>query len=64
MTLEEESKRATDLLSGKVVAKMVRHRLKEVLVEFTDGTTFFVDHMDDGLDLSVTAGSDSSLPED
>ena len=49
-----ESTNATEMLSGKVVAKVVRHRLTEVLVEFTDGTRLFIDHNASKLELSIT----------
>jgi hypothetical protein len=54
MTLEDESTRATEMLSGKVVARVVRHRESEVLVEFTDGTRLFVDRRANGIELSIT----------
>jgi hypothetical protein len=62
MSLAEETKTASDLLEGKVVAKIVRHHSKEVLVEFTDGTRLFVDHQANDLDLSITGG-DTSKPQ-
>ena len=63
MNLKEEDKRATELLQGKTVANVVRHREKEVLVEFTDGTRFFIDHLENKLDLSITGG-ESKSPQD
>jgi hypothetical protein len=42
------------MLTGKVVARVVRHRPGEVLIEFTDGTRFFADISSDGLELSIT----------
>lgn len=56
MTLEEESMLATEMLSGKVVARVVRHRETEVLVEFTDGTRLFVDRSTNGVEVSITEG--------
>jgi len=56
--LEQESEKATELLKGKVVSHVVRHRESEVLIVFTDGARIFVDKTDAGLDLSVTGGSD------
>ena len=52
----EESTRATELLRGKVVARVVRDKQSEVLVEFTDGTRMFVDQADGALELSITEG--------
>ncbi len=52
--LSEESVQATELLAGKVVARVVRHRESEVLVEFTDNARLFVDHTTHGVELSVT----------
>lgn len=54
--LEDEAKRASELLCGKVVARVVRHRNTEVLVEFTDGTRLFVDRAADALELSISGG--------
>jgi hypothetical protein len=56
--LEDEARRATELLRGKIVRVVWRHRASEVGVEFTDGTRFFVDAASAGLDLSITAGTD------
>ena len=53
-SLEQESAHATEMLSGKIVAKIVRHRETEVLIEFTDGTRLFVDQSDRGVELSIT----------
>ena len=54
--LAEESVRATEVLAGKVVLRVWRHRTAEVLVEFTDGTRLYVDRSEDGVELSVTGG--------
>ena len=43
MTLDEESERATELLRGKIVKRVLRHRHQEVLIEFEDGSRFFAD---------------------
>jgi hypothetical protein len=43
MTLDEESQRATVMLHGKVVTRVVRHRDREVLIEFSDGSRLFCD---------------------
>jgi hypothetical protein len=53
--VSEESK-ATELLSGKVVSRIIRNRESEVLVEFTDGTRLFIDKSNSGLELSITGG--------
>ena len=52
--LKDESERATSLLEGKVVLRVFRNRAKEVGIEFTDGTRFFVDHQPSELELSIT----------
>ena len=54
MTLEDESSKATEMLKGKTVAEILRHRKGEVVIKFADGTTFFIDQTPDGLDLSIT----------
>ena len=56
--LDEEAKRATELLKGKVVARVARHREGEVMVEFADGTRLYVDRRDDGIELSIIGGSE------
>ena len=56
--LAEESNRATEMLAGKVVASVKRHRQSEVLIEFTDGTRFFVDQCAEGVELSITGGKE------
>jgi hypothetical protein len=44
------------MLKGKIVKVVRRHRVGEVLVEFTDGTRLFVDADGDEIELSITAG--------
>jgi len=63
MDLKQESERATEMLKGKVVEKVLRHREKEVGIEFTDGTTLFVDAHQDEVELSITGGSDEADSE-
>lgn len=53
MTLEKEAERATAMLSGKVVTRVLRHREAEVVIEFVDGTRLFVDS-ESPLELSIT----------
>ena len=52
--LTDEAKRATELLRGKVVARILRSREGEALVEFTDGTRLFVDGLDGALELTIS----------
>ncbi|NNG01605.1 MAG: hypothetical protein HKM93_19610 [Desulfobacteraceae bacterium] len=54
MDLEKEAKRATDMLNGKTIYQVLRHRVGEVCIECTDGTRLFVDHQPDGIELSIT----------
>ena len=44
MTPEEEAERATELLRGKDVKRVVRHRTCEILVEFDDGSRLYAAH--------------------
>ena len=53
MTLDEETTRATEMLRGKVVKRVVRHREGEVLIEFEDGARLFADS-ETSLELSIT----------
>lgn len=43
MTLEEESERATAMLLGKTVLRVMRFRDGEVVIEFEDGSRIFAD---------------------
>ena len=52
--LADEATRATEMLRGKIVARIDRHSEAEVLVEFTDGTRLFVDLSGSALELSIT----------
>jgi hypothetical protein len=56
MRLQEESRRATRMLKHKAVRRISRCRRKEVLIEFTDGTRFYVDWQEKALELSITRG--------
>lgn len=53
MTLDEETARATEMLRGKTVKRVVRYREREVLIEFEDGSRFFADS-ETSLELSIT----------
>ena len=57
--LETEARHATDLLRGKVVRLVWRHRPREVGIEFTDGTRLFVTAQSE-LELSITGGENNS----
>jgi hypothetical protein len=52
--LVKEEKRATKFLKGKVIKKIRRYRKEEVVIEFEDGTTFYIDWRENKLDLSIT----------
>lgn len=54
MPLEQQSTCATEILQGKVVARITRHRKTEVLIEFVDGTRLFVDQSNTGVELSIS----------
>ncbi|HEY1753096.1 MAG TPA: hypothetical protein VGG29_17690 [Caulobacteraceae bacterium] len=56
MTLEEEAERLAELLVGKTVTRVFRHRPNEVALEFEDGARFFADCLGDkkSMELSVT----------
>lgn len=53
MTLDEESARATALLRGKMIRRIIRHREQEILIEFEDGSRLFVDS-EKALELPIT----------
>jgi hypothetical protein len=52
--LEAEAEGMSRLLRGKAVRVVKRHRIGEVLLEFEDGTRFFVNAIADRLDFSIT----------
>ncbi|MEA9588424.1 MULTISPECIES: hypothetical protein [Xanthomonas] len=58
MTLEEEAERATQLLVGKVVETVWRHRPGEIGIQFKDGCCLFADINGNGLELSITGCAD------
>lgn len=54
--LNKEEQRATKLLKGKVVKRILRNRKEEVVIDFEDGTRFSIDwrESESELDLSIT----------
>ena len=54
MDLKKEELAATELLKDKVIDIVLRHNKDEVIIKFKDGTTFFINKTEDGLDLSIT----------
>lgn len=52
--LKDEAERFESFLKGKKVLKILRHREKEILIEFEDGTRFFIDWQEKGLEFSIT----------
>jgi len=58
MDLNDQAERATKMLKGKEVEKVMRHRAKEICIEFTDGTRLFIDQQSDNLELSITGGDE------
>ena len=56
LSLQEEATRLSQLLKGKTVRIVRRHRLTELLIEFEDGARLYVDRSDSGLEFSVTDG--------
>jgi hypothetical protein len=52
--LEDEATKLTDLLRGKTVRVVRRHRVGELLIEFDDDTRLFVNNVPDGFEFSVT----------
>jgi hypothetical protein len=56
--LENEAAKLTELLRGKAVKLVRRHRAREVVIEFDDGTRLFVDTVSEPLEFSVTSESE------
>ena len=57
--LRSEAARATELLRGRVVKQVWRHRAGEVGIEFADGTRLFVDS-NEALELSISGVDEES----
>lgn len=53
--LASEAARATELLAGRTVRAVHRHRVSELLIEFENGVKLFVD-ASGALELSITGG--------
>lgn len=51
--LQQEAKRATTLLKGKIVTKCIRNKPNEIIITFSDGTRIFIDSKSN-LELSIT----------
>lgn len=58
MTRKEETERATALLRGKTVRRVMRHREQEVMIEFEDGSRLYA-NSDTAFELSVTLADDT-----
>ncbi|MCK1393474.1 hypothetical protein [Bradyrhizobium sp. 1] len=54
--MDDEAVRMTDLLRGKAVKVIKRHRTQEVMIEFEDGIRLYVDRTGEGLEFSITEG--------
>jgi hypothetical protein len=48
--LEADAAKLTDVLKGKTVKLVKRHRFSELMIEFEDGARLFVNRNSDGLD--------------
>lgn len=55
MTLEEESQRATAMLLGKKIRRVMRFRDRKVMIEFEDGSKFYADSAAP-VEISITMG--------
>jgi len=62
MNLDQESERATEMLAGKIVTNILRHRRNEVLMEFADGSRLFIDSAAD-VEMSITGENESFNPQ-
>jgi hypothetical protein len=52
--LNEDAKRATELLRGKIVSMIARHKSAELTIQFEDGNRLFV-HIADSRELEISA---------
>lgn len=53
MILKGEARRATEMLAGRSIKLVARHREGEVMIEFEDGARFYADSAGP-LELSIT----------
>jgi hypothetical protein len=58
MTPAEEAARATELLAGKAISKVMRPQPAEVVIRLKDGTQLFVNINGAQLELSITGTAD------
>ncbi len=58
MARDDEAQRLTELLRGKTVTLVQRHRQTELVIQFADGTCLFVDSKPGDLEFSVTGGGE------
>jgi len=54
LELEKEAWEATEMLKGKTVEIVRRHRENEMSIQFADGTRLFVNQTPTGVELSIT----------
>ena len=54
MELHKEQEKITELLKGKSINKVFRHRSSEIVIIFTDGSSLTVDGNGDELEFSIT----------
>jgi hypothetical protein len=52
--LNKESSLASELLQNKIIARILRPKETEVVIECTDGTRFFVHESENVVELSIT----------
>ena len=56
--LENEADKLKELLNGKSVSEIFRHRKNELCIQFSDGTRLFIDGAkNQNLEFSVTGGN-------
>ena len=54
--LDKEAEQTSAILREKKVSVVHRHRPNEVLIEFEDGTRFFINSRETSIELSITGG--------
>jgi hypothetical protein len=54
--LENEAEKITNLLKGKSISNVWRHRENEIAIQFVDGTRLFVNSLDASIEISITHG--------
>lgn len=54
--LDKEAENIKSILDGKIISDIKRFNTDEILLQFSDGTRFYINKKDPGLEFSITDG--------